>query len=165
MKFHTPIHPDYFLEAVKTAVEEQSLQEKSPKSAYDLVSANETEISILLWQGVTAEGNLYFDATYSACGVGTLVEGEVVKHAADTDGATRFARYLARATMALIPGAICYGVALAILFAFGVQSFVLPLVAPVVLWVAAAIHNGVRRAGTQKRLIAFLTKVLGTIQA
>ena len=166
MKLHTPIHPDFFIKALETAVEEQAQNEKTPNTAYDLESAGEGGISILLWQGVTKEGNLYFDANYSARGEGTLVEGEIVKHTADTDGATRMARYFARATMALVPGILSYLLALAILFAFSAQSFVLPLVAPIAVWVALAVRTALRRARTEKRLLTFFTKTLGaTIQA
>jgi hypothetical protein len=164
MKLRTPIHFDYFVKALTDAIDEQSMAEKSPKSAYHIESKEGDTVSILLWQGVTPEGNLYFDAKLTACDEGTQIEGAVVKHPTKTDGATRAARYLARATMALIPGALCYVLALAILFAFGVESFVLPLIAPVVLWIATAVHNGVRRARTEKRLLAFLTKVLGATQ-
>lgn len=161
MKIKTQIHPDYLPSALEAAVEEQSMAERSPKTAYQL-DKKEGGFSMLVWQGVAEEDSLYFDASISPDGEGSLIEGNIQKHKeSKTDGAVRAARYMARGTFHLFLGAICYGICLAILFAFGVPSFVLPLAGPLLLWLFTGIHTLVRRLRTPHRLATFFQKYLG----
>ncbi len=162
MKHQSEILPSYLADTFRDRVETYNVRIKNPREQYQVVSADNTHIVMEIYKGICPEDTLYYEGEIVPAFCGSEIDGHICPHEENKpDPATKFARYVARGTVAFVMGVVSYLFALGVLFLLGGAGFLLPLVAPALLWIYQGSRAVCSRLLVKHRLLKFLKKEMG----
>ena len=158
MEFICQVDIPLFMDAVKSRLNEENEQNRHAECAYEIMAQDENHMTLCLWQNhkVQKLAHLGFEEVEGDTRVTLFFE--TVKRETPLSIGPKVA---ARATIELIKGAIAWAGVYGISYLLGNRNLLLPLIAPVILWLIPAIGYGIRRRGANDRMEKLLTDMLG----
>lgn len=158
MIFETQTEPAAVLTVLPERVDEFNAMHPDRRCHFTVLPAEEEQIRLRIWDGVSEGDSLTFAGTLSPGETGCRIIGEITRSA---PGEGRlygfFIAALARLTVLLL----LYGTVLGISFLVGGRSFLLPLIAPAVIAAGMTGRAVSVRHGLPGRVRGFFCDYLG----
>ena len=158
MKFLCEVDTAFFLDALKSRLEEENEQNRHSDNAYDILFSDEGQVSVCVWQNhkKLVVANITYEVVEGHTQVSLAWETKMRETPLPIGAAVA-----ARATVELVKGAILWGAVYGISYPFGNRNLLLPLIAPVCVWAVPVTGAIIRRVGAKDRFVKLITDMLG----